>query len=251
MDDNLIDILKKRLAVGEISIDEYRQLMSEVCNSSFESKAQENPDLSGSLDTGSFIDGIDNFQLYKNVIVYQDKTYKLTNVSRVYGEQSSSSVNFFPTSRRSSFGVSFTFGESINISEDKTMFAGSRHDKIGRIYSALRSLTINQRITNLAIKIKQQGEVFLTKEWNYQGKVYGQNIIFRRDGMLVTPTRVINLKVAKASGVFQLGSEWRGINGISKKSNPYEVILSEKKATLGFVVPSDALKFTPSHEDVA
>ena len=65
----------------------------------------------------------------------------------------------------------------------------------------------------------------------------------------MTPIRSINLKVAKASGTFSLGSEWLAFNMVSHTTDPNEVVLSEKKATFGTLIPWGALKFYPSAQD--
>jgi len=105
-------------------------------------------------------------------------------------------------------------------------------------------------MTNLAKKLIQQGQIELTKTWVIGGKEVGEVVILRKDGTVVTPTKSVNLKVAKATGTFGLGSEWRSLNAMSHKTNPYEVVLSEKKGLLGALIPLGALKFIPFVEDI-
>lgn len=52
MNTNLIDILKKRLATGEIFIDEYRLLLLEISDKSFDSELLVNKNTYQKRDTG-------------------------------------------------------------------------------------------------------------------------------------------------------------------------------------------------------
>ncbi len=130
------------------------------------------------------------------------------------------------------------------------MFGRKRHEAIGRLLATLRNITFNQRMTNLTRKLIQQGQIELTKTWIISGREVGEVVILRKDGTITTPMKSVNLKVAKASGTFEVGTEWHSLNALSHKTNPYEVVLSEKKSMLGALIPLGALKFVPFVEDI-
>lgn len=102
----------------------------------------------------------------------------------------------------------------------------------------------------MAKKLIKQGQIELTRTWVIGGKDIGEVVTLRKDGTICTPTMTVNLKVAKASGTFGLGTEWHSLNALSHKTNPYEIVLSEKKGMLGALIPSGALKFIPFLEDI-
>lgn len=243
------DILKARLAAGDISVDEYRQLLAEVR----EGTAQNDRGKSRSPDempTGALVLEFEDLRLFENVIEYRNVTRPLTDVTSVRGGQSQQSFNFVPTEKSSSVHIAFLSGDPISISEQRIVFGGKRHQAIGHLLVALRQMTLRQRITNLAKRLIQQEHIELTKTWDIGGKTVGEVVTLTKDGMISTPTKTVNLKVAKACGTFGLGTEWHSLNALSQKTNPYEVVLSEKKAILGTLIPSGALKFVPFLEDI-
>ena len=244
------DILKTRLAAGEISLDEYRQLLAEIGKECVEDKSPRDSSPSNELKTGALFFEFEDLRLFENAIVYRNVAHPLSDVTSVRGVQSRQSFNFFPTERSSSLHVSFLSGDSISITEQRILLGGKRHDAIGRLLATLRKMTFNQRLTNLAKKLIHQGQVELTTAWVIGGREVGELVILRKDGTVVTPTKTVDLKVAKASGTFGLGTEWRSLNAMSHKTNPSEVVLSEKKGMLGALIPSGALKFVPFAEDI-
>ncbi|RME56435.1 hypothetical protein D6779_10625, partial [Candidatus Parcubacteria bacterium] len=235
---------------GEISFDEYRQLLVEICGEPSEDNSPHNSSSSCGFIKGALIYEFENLQLFENAIVFRNITYPLSDVTSVRGGQSQQSFNFVPTEKTSSMHIKFLSGDSISISEKRILFGGKRHDAISHLLATLRKMTFNQRLTNLTRKLIQQGKIELTTSWIIGGKEVGEVVTLNKNGTVSTPTMVVDLKVAKATGTFCLGSEWRSFNSMSFKINPYEVVLSEKKRMLGSMIPLDALRFVPFVEDV-
>lgn len=244
------DILKARLAIGDISLEEYRQLLAEIRDEPSDGKSFNDAGSPGKLQTGAVVLEFEDLRLFENAIMYRNVTHPLSDVTSVRGGQSQQSFNFVPTEKSSSVHIAFVSGEPISISEQRILFGGKRHDAIGRLLATLRKMTFNQRVTNLAKKLIQQGQINLTTTWVIGGREVGEVVTLRKDGTVVTPTKSVNLKVAKASGTFGLGTEWHSLNAMSHKTNPLEVVLSEKKGMLGALIPSGALKFVPFLEDI-
>jgi hypothetical protein len=241
------DMLKSRLATGAISIEEYRQLLAEISDESDSLIKERNSNQNGSgLDAGILLGEFEDLKLFENCIAYKGCEYALSDVTSVRGGQSSRSFNLVPTEKSSSLSVFFVSGNTVRLSENRILFGNKRHEAIGRILSLLRNITFNHRMTNLVKKLALNGQIELYKP--IVGS--GESVVLRKDGMVVTTSISINLKQAKATGTFGLGSEWRSLNYVNHETNPYEVILSDKRGTFGALIPRGALRFVPYIEDV-
>ena len=242
-----IEILKKRLASGELSIEQYRCLLVEISGQTSHGQSID----SGAKDhTGALIFEFEDVKVCEHAIVYKDAVHSLSDVISVRGGQSRSSFNFVPTQNSSSIGIQFLSGEVISISEERLLFGGKRHEAIGRLFSTVQQITFKQRLGNLTRRLIQQGQLELTRPWVIGSRQVGETIILKKGGVIVSGERSINLKTAKASGTFGLGSEWHSLNAMSHKTNPHEVVLSEKKAVLGALILIGAMKFIPYLEDI-
>lgn len=249
MNTDPMGVLKTRLAAGEISIEEYRQLLAEISDQTTDKPRPAAPGASEVMQTGGLIFEFEDLRLFENVIIYKNSSYPIHDVTSVRGGQSQQSFNFVPTEKSSSLHVRFLSGESISISEERLLFGGKRHEAIGRLLATLRKMTFQQRLNNLAKKLIQKGQIELTTTFFIGGREVGEVVTLRKDGTVTTPKNTVNLKIAKASGTFGLGTEWHSLNALSHKSNPSEIVLSEKKGLLGALIPFGALEFTPFVED--
>ncbi|MGE0469586.1 MAG: hypothetical protein AB7L09_12480 [Nitrospira sp.] len=242
-----IEILKKRLASGELSIEQYRCLLAEI---SGQTPHEQSIDPRAKDRTGALILEFEDLKICKNAIVYRNAVHPLSDVTSVRGGQSRSSFNFVPTQNSSSIGIQFASGEAISISEDRLLFGGKRHEAIGRLFSTMRDITFKQRLVNLTRRLIEQGHLELTRPWTIGSRQVGETVILKKEGVVISGERSINLRTAKASGTFGLGSQWHSLNFMSHQTDPYEVVLSEKKAALGALIPIGALKFIPYLEDI-
>jgi len=270
MNKNNKDILNDRLASGEISLDEYRQILAEIDKSSsgnkkfsrnFEGfmtgcfsnyqKVRDKIDekVSGAKKvyhdysaydhstTGDFVFEFEDLLLFENVIVHENITRPISDITSVRGWRTQRSFNFVPSSKNSWVNITFLSKESILIIEDSTMLKGKRHDAIMFLYSILRERTFKQRLNNSFQELIKNGEI----KFAYDGKNLDKIITLKKDGTLSTPRGSMNLKIAKSSGTFGIGTEWNSLIGISRRENSGEVIISEKKGLLGSLVPRGAL----------
>jgi hypothetical protein len=248
--ENSKSILKERLAKGDISVDEYRNLLSIIYEDNAEESKSELIDQPNQLKTNRLIYEFEDIQIFEDKIIFKNKEFSIKDIVTVFGKFSDSYFNFVPMSRSSLFAVGFLSGEPINLYEHRDFLGWKRHKAIRHIYDILRKITFNQRLTNLAKKLKQQGEVQLTKTWVFEGKEHGQTVILMKDGNIIVNNKRVNIKTAKASGTFSIGTEWRSINGMNRHSTPNEVVLSEKKGLLKSLIPTDAIRFVPTCEDI-
>ena len=136
------NILKTRLASGEISIEEYRQLLAALSGES-EPHIKER-----SSDQGD-IGLLEERPLVETCVFYKGCKHAISDVTSVRGAQSASLFNFVPTEKSSCVVMAFVSGETVNISEDRILFGGKRHEAIGRMLNLLRQVTFNHRLTNL------------------------------------------------------------------------------------------------------
>lgn len=241
------NILKTRLASGQISIEEYRQLWATLSDESEPQTRECNSDQRGrELQEGRLLAEFEDLKVFQNCVSYKEWRHALRDVTSVRGGQSSRSFNFVPTEKSSCIVIAFVSGETVNISEDRILFGGKRHEAIVRILTLLRQITFNHRLTNLTKKLIDNGQIELYKP--IVGS--GESVVLRKDGIVISGSLSINLKQAKATGTFGLGSEWRSLNSMNHENNPYEVILSEKRGLFGALIPRNALRFVPYIEDV-
>lgn len=194
----------------------------------------------------SLLGEFEDLKLFENCIVYKGCRHALSDVTSVRGGQSSRSFKFVPTEKSSSLCIFLVSGNTLRLSENRVLFGSKRHEAIGRMLSLLRKVTFNYRMANLVKKLALNGQIELYKP------IVGsrESIVLRKDGIVATTSISINLKQAKATGTFGLGSEWRSLNHVSHETNPYEVILSDKRGAFRTFIPRGALRFVPYIEDV-
>jgi hypothetical protein len=237
-----IGVLKARLAAGEISIAEYRELLAEVRAQSPDQRHLDAPP----FETGRLLREFEQFRLFEHGIEINQQFHPLSQVVSVRGGQSYKSFNLVPSENRSSFAITFVSGEHASAIEERLVFGGKRHEALDHLLHEVRQVTFTHRLINLVRKLSENGRIDL-----YKPPLGGEEtVVLRKDGVVVTGTRTVDLKSAKASGTFGLGTQWRALNAVSQKSNPTEVVISESRGLLSALIPRDALRFTPYPEDV-
>ena len=144
------NILKTRLASGEISIEEYRQLLAALSGESephIKERSSDQGDI-GLLEERPLAE-FEDLKVFETCVFYKGCKHALSDVTSVRGAQSASLFNFVPTEKSSCVVMAFVSGETVNISEDRILFGGKRHEAIGRMLNLLRQVTFNHRLTNL------------------------------------------------------------------------------------------------------
>ncbi|RQP21867.1 hypothetical protein [Piscinibacter terrae] len=242
MSDQLVNVLKARLAAGEISIAEYRSLLAEIGEDRSSPPSTEAPQ----YETGTLLGEFEQFRLFEYGVQVGQQFHPMSQVVSVKGGQSYKSFNFVPSQNRSSFSITFLSGEQASAVEDRLVFGGKRHNALIHFYDAVRQLTFKPRLTNLVSRLSDIGHLDI-----YKPPFGGEDtVVLRKDGVIVAGTRTVNLKTAKATGTFGLGTQWHALNAVSQKTNPAEVVMSEERGLLGTLIPRAALRFTPYPDDV-
>lgn len=79
------DILKARLAIGDISLEEYRQLLAEIRDEPSDGKSFNDAGSPGKLQTGAVVLEFEDLCLFENAIMYRNVTHPLSDVTSVRG----------------------------------------------------------------------------------------------------------------------------------------------------------------------
>lgn len=244
------DILQARLASGEITVEEYRQLLAELQLTQPRGLQGNTPPALPPAEPdagyGRVLATVDDLIIYERAISHRDTVRSIKDVAHVFGNQSSYTFNFVPFQRSTSLIMTFVDGKSIYVSEDRAWFGGRRHAELAKALLLVRRLTLNARAINLVLKLRRDGQVLLSKPI---GKG-AEPVTLYLDGTVGTPTRRIDIKRAKESGTFGIGTEWHSINGMNTRSDPYEVVLSEERGLIGALIPRNSIRFTPFLQDV-
>ena len=233
-----IAILKIRLASGEINLDEYHKLVTALTSNTDSPPLRERT----TLPHGSVLAEVDGIRLYKEAIFMSGTIFPLADIESVKGKNFSESINFIPASKWTYLRIKFTSGETIKLDEHRTILGGARHKAIASMYSQIKRITFQSRLNNLAAKLIREGKILLYKPIGKE-----QAVFLTRDARIEAGTNSISLKAAKAHGSFGIGVEWQSL-GLSRGYDTDEVVISEKKGTLGFI-PLGALKFDVNNED--
>ena len=88
MSTNPKDVLKARLAAGEVSIDEYRELLAVVCDEVADEGKKYVSGQSDTPSTGALITEFEDLRLFEKAIIYKNVVHPLSEVSSVRGGRS-------------------------------------------------------------------------------------------------------------------------------------------------------------------
>ncbi len=188
-------VLKRRLAEGAISIDQYRELIAEIRPSV--------PNATKAFGTstaplGRKLAECDDLVVYETGLVFRGRQHPVDSVTSVRGGQSSSSINFVPTEKSTSLSIALVDGDTISLQEQRILFGGSRHKALLQTLATLRQITFKPRLINLVVKLKKQGFIELSRPMFGNGETVTLSV----DGTVSAGARSISLKQAKASGTF-------------------------------------------------
>lgn len=244
-----IEMLRARLASGEISTEEYRKVLAVLQETDAPpEKAPPEKETQGEVESGrpgpSVLSAC-GMDLRENGVLFEGVFYPLATVSSVRGGERSRTVNLVAFERSTALYIGFVDGRSISLRESRAWFAGRNHANILRLFEELRVRTYRPRFINLVLRLRQHGELTLHTPFLDE-----DSVVLDVSGVVRTPKRGVNLKAARESGTFGLGTERHSINMLNSRIDSAEVVISESKGMLGQLIPRDALRFTPTVEDV-
>jgi len=230
-----IEILKKRLAAGEVTLVQYKAIEKELCAKT-----------SDTDNSNKVIFSFEELQIFETFLLYEGKRYALDSITRVFGWQQAFSLNYIPTSKLSVLVIVFSDKQTITLTEHRAWFGGKRHKEIGQMMWKLRKLTFGQRFRNLVGELRRRRKLLLFSPKIAGGK--GDEVYLHLDGTITAGSRTYNLKDAKKRGQFVIGTNTGSMFPARSSSNPYEVTISSGEKKFGLF--SDILRFDPNIDDV-
>lgn len=242
MSDQAIDILKKRLASGEVTLEEYKTILKELegVKNNNDQQVKTSRQLVATID--------EDFKLFNDAIVYKGSTFLLSDVTAIKNYSSKNTLNFVTMDRLSCLTITFKNSKEICITEDRAWFGKKRHDEILVASQRIKKLTFNHRVTNFADKLLENNKIKLSED--YLKKDPSKDVFLFRDGTIRTPHRSIDLKKARINGTLFVGTRTEGILSHYRASNSNEIAVTETPHAKNGKIPKDAVIFTPYLEDV-
>jgi hypothetical protein len=244
-------ILDRRLALGEISIDEYQQMLRAMTahDGSAPSPHRESIDAVASAKSkedarAAPLASVDDLSVFSDSIVVRGESIPFASIARVYGGADQFTYNFIPMTKSSSLYIWTVDDREFAYTEDRTYLGNSRHKQIRATCGVLRQLTLQHRIGNLASRLRQHGRLVLGFCHDDDAKP----VTLTSNGRLEADGLSVDLKAAKSHGAFGTGTLAKSISGLSSESRPEEIVASlHPVGWRNFHQAS--IVFTPLHED--
>ena len=236
---NPVNILKERLARGEVSIEQYQELLKLISDQGSESSSV--PDQIEPKNTALPIESDRLIINYNDKLFLHDKSltyyampgerFPYTKITHLRCNFLTSTLNFVPMSHSAEF--TFGIGESpfvetsetkwIKIASQKTKFMQSNEQKL------LKSCY--EIIYRNSYNIRQK---FYVDQVVKNGFLKSGNTEIHRNGKLInTKTGIsVNLKLAKSKGDISYGTHY-GIAGGTSQFDPSQLYVLEEKKFFG------------------
>jgi hypothetical protein len=213
-----IDILKKRLASGEIGVEEYERIISVLRDTNTSGTVRKPVPTSPE----KLIAQCDEFSLYATCVQIGDERRDLVDVSAVTNSSSEGSINFVPYKRESWCCVTFKDGRNVELIETSTsFFKKAHHARIRQFGTAIQQATSQSRFDDLCQLLRSKRIIQLAT-----GDKAEPEIWLTADGMLQTSKRKFRIAACAATGTFGVGT--RSYRTYSSA----EVLISESKKPL-------------------
>ena len=175
MSQEAISILKKRLANGEINLEQYNQLLATISKPSVES-----------IDVGSFFESLDDLQVFTKGLISNGKKYLYSDIYSVHCSSHDARMNGISFARNSYFLIKFNNDDYIEFDESGRFFKGGRHKKINQISQYIKNQTKEIRYEKFTKELTSAKRILI-------GFTEDRNQVFlTRNGDLECPNK--NLK---------------------------------------------------------
>lgn len=237
-----MDILKQRLAAGELSIEEFRRLREELGS---ENLGGSNGALSlPAGDSEQPLAEIDNVAAYEKYLTIAGEKFLYSEVVRANGTRDLHLFNYVPTERSASLFLGVSGRKPVFIYEDRVIFGGTRQGRIAKTSQELCRRSFHYRVRNLVDRLRLHGEIILVKPYLDAETP----IVITADGYIKKGSRLLYLPSAASVGTLGIGWTLSAWFARSKIQNGDEIVISEH-ATVNGKIPRDALYFRPNAED--
>lgn len=233
-----IETLKNRLAKGEISISEYKQIIqglapshnSENLSNSLELlKRGASKLISTSSDAYTNIVGKDSvpyptnhsplevtkvFKIYGDFLEYNSERYPFSEIVSISFHAKSETINFVPMGTDSNLGLVLRNGKKIDLSGKSVFIKGKTNKLLSIAHSLLSEITFNQRL-KIAID-----------NLNGRGGIVIDGVTITRDGFFRKGSTSINIKKSSANDNLVIGT-YSSFGVRYSNYDPYEVVAGE------------------------
>lgn len=230
-----VEVLKSRLASGEITLTQFHELLSILQND-----ANVALPTRPAIDPGRLITSIDDIQLFEKYLKVGNDYIELHEITKIDAGQSNYSVNFLPISKNTSCSISFKNREPLYLGEDRTYFGGSRHKDILAFTSMLRAATYPNRL-------RARFDSLMVNKTTVIGTSGNEFVFLNFDGTISLNDKRVRLKIAREKGIYEIGRAGIYI-GLTTSYNPYEALVCEESGHLN-LIPKSAIRFEMSSSD--
>lgn len=253
-DRNVKQALDLRLARGEISLAEYRQILAEIDADASVQPTDTTPSL------GSLVHQVDDLLIYERGLIVAGRKKAFDDIAKVEGGTWEFSINVVARARRSHISIAFRNGDSYFIDEERAYLGNKRHEAISRAAALLKRQTFLSRVRNFVRELSSAGELVIGNEATnpfphllFDGARIVANVVtgapplgpvrLSTDGVLRGPMAALNIRYCREHGLLELGVSRHNF------SSPREVYATEEKPIV-FATwnRSRALYFEINHE---
>lgn len=176
---------------------------------------------------------LNNIRFFSDHFIYEKDKFHYSEIIGLLYRHAVFKMNFLSVSNSIDLYLKtakHVFGASTKIAKNKDIA-----DKFFTAYNYVNKITYNNRFNYYLSILKKKG--FIDYKYNNEnGK--GKSVRIFADGFIEQGNTKINLLLAKSQGVLSFGPYWAW--GANSNSNPYEIVISEKK--IKFAMPLRTLR---------
>lgn len=239
--DDAKSILDRRLANGDVSIGEYREILSELGGGPVPPVQPLSTPLA---QAPQLLVAVDDLAIFENGMFIGGQKIDLQRIAHISGDAYQFTLNFMLSSKLSRLTITLTDGACLNYSEDRTHRGDARHDAIRTAYAILRKATFSSRLDDLAQRIRSAGSLPIGIVDENPKKVVHLTV----RGELVYRDQVVDLKQAKANDGLGIGVRSESLSGLNNKTDP-DVIFASLHPKRMFRLPRKSIRFKAHGED--
>ena len=232
------DTLRQRLASGDITPDQYRELSALLAEGESEPSNSPHPDKS----LGKLVFEFEGLELYeKGGFRCNGKDYSYASVTSVSGGQYSFTINGI-TDRTSDLTIEVEGGNTFTTRETGGFFKRKRHAGILTAFARVRLLTFDVRLQRFVQQLARARAIALAD----RAVRSSEPVVLHVDGTLSSGDIRVSIREAKEDGTFALGTSWASFSSANSRASPDEIFVSSRKPFLGQFPKKDSIRFTPS-----
>ena len=246
-----IDILKNRLASGEISVADYKEILENLKqggNSDLVAKTKEAAFQVASIagkssqqlmdaifGSNSYQDPTDSqpieiagvFSIFGSYFNFDRKRHLISDIKSIGFQANSRSFNYVQTTSTSRLSIKMKNNEEIEVSGLSVFTTGRKNKRLSIAYRILSSRTFSDRFERYIADLQKNNFIQVGKAK------------LTRDGYVIKGNSRVNLRVSMRKGYLSIGTAWSWGHGTGYV-NPYEIMAGET----GTGIFSDRIRFT-------